>query len=325
MSSSNWHALDEAGRERWRRERKHREYEALAGRPRLVTGSALPVLRSRLRAYRAQGMTLKQMQEQSGIHFSTISMHLAKEPAGMRRRAYEALVRVEFEEPSPTAQVDPTGTRRRLLSLWHDGFGPKFVGFELGCHKSQIQRIAHGRGRYAGTPGVTIEYGTHRAVKELYGKLETSVPADLGIGRREVKWLNTFAVKAGAFPRSCWDPDTIDDPQALPDWTGYCGTPWGWAVHKREGIPVCDRCAELHDPRDPYPGFDGGRFRVLRERAGLSRSRLGRQVGVDPSTIQYWEQGRSVPVRQGHLDRALSVLDATFEDVCDMGEDRHGP
>ena len=164
-----------------------------------------------------------------------------------------------------------------------------------------------------------FELRRHRtAVADLYEKLEGHWPEELGVEPRAARFVSAFARKKEFAPRMCWDPDTVGDPEALPDWTGYCGTGFGMIVHKRDGIPPCDRCVAAYDYPDPYPGFNGEKFRALRERRGWARNPLGRKVGIDPSTIQYWEEGRSRPQREGRLDRVLSVLDATYEDVCDM-------
>ena len=48
------------------------------------------------------------------------------------------------------------------------------------------------------------------------------------------------------------------------------------------------------------------------------RVRLANMVeGVHAATLQYWEDGRSLPERQFKLDAVLDVLDATYEDVCE--------
>lgn len=311
MPSKTWHSLDEAGRQRWRRERKRRDYEAARGNPRIVSPDKAERVRAKVRTYRARGMNLAQMQGQTGVHLSTISEQLRPIRTGMNRRTYLALARMVFEEPSPTSQLDATGTRRRALSLWHDGFGPQFMADRTGWPKSNVQRLARGR-------VIRVEYRTAVMFRNLYEKLEGAQPGDFGIPVRSARYVQGFARKLGGVPRRCWEEWTIDDPDAIPDWTGYCGTGLGMAIHRREGIPPCEPCKEVFDYRDPYPGFDGKKFRALREKAGLSRNALGRLCGMDPSSIQYWEAGRSKPQRGGRLDKALSVLDVTYEDVCNL-------
>lgn len=313
MSNKTWHSLDEAGRQRWRRERKRREYEARIGNPRSVDDVRAEKVREKVRAFRARGMNLVQMQEQTGIHLSTISEQLRPGKVSMNRRTYQALAAMAFEEPSPTARLDATGSQRRVLSLWHDGFGPQFVASRVTWPKSGVQRLARGELSQ-------VEARTARMFRELYEELEGKTPADFGIPDRSARYVRTFALKHGGVPRYCWEEWTIDDPDAIPDWTGYCGTGLGMKIHKREGIPVCGPCKEAYVPGNPYPGFDGEKLRELRERAWLSREELGRRSGLDGSTIQYWETNRSRPYRGDLLDRVLHALDATYEDVCDPVE-----
>lgn len=314
MANQTWHSLDEAGRKRWRQERKRRDYEAMRGNPRMVSLDKAERVRAKVRIYRARGMNLAQMQRQTGVHQSTISEQLRPMRTGMNRRTYLGLIQMTFEEPSPTSQVDATGTRRRILSLWHDGFGPQFQSDRTGWPKSNVQRIARGK-------TLRVEYRTVRMFQELYEKLEDSQPAEFGIPERSVRYVRTFARKLGGVSRGCWDEDTIDDPEAIPDWTGYCGTGLGMAVHRRDGIPPCEPCEKAFTRGVPYPGFNGERLKELRLRAGYARVPLAKLAHLHESSIQYWETGRSIPQRMGGLDRVLSVLDATYDDVCDQGEE----
>lgn len=46
-------------------------------------------------------------------------------------------------------------------------------------------------------------------------------------------------------PVGAWDEDTLDDPDAAPDWTGRCGTPGGAEAHRRRGTPTCQACRDV--------------------------------------------------------------------------------
>lgn len=297
-----------------RKGNKRRAYLSQVGRPALVTGPGVDLVRGKISSYHAKGMSYAQMEAQTGVPFSTISMLMnrGEEQRGIYRRNYEAYRALRFEEPAPGVLVSSTGTIRRLKSLWHDGFTLDFQAGRLGVVKPHLQRLILGA---KGEKVVT--YGLARSVADLYETLAASSPEDYGIPPRSVAYCRTFSLKKGAVPRSCWDADTIDDPAAEPEWTGRCGTWWGWHIHQRDGVPMCGRCAPFADA-DPYPGFNGLRLRALRERKGYSRERLAQMVGgLNASTIQYWESGRSKPVRQNKIDRVLSVLDATLDDVCE--------
>jgi transcriptional regulator with XRE-family HTH domain len=67
--------------------------------------------------------------------------------------------------------------------------------------------------------------------------------------------------------------------------------------------------------------FRPEKFRGAREAQGLSRRTLGRSAGLCSETIQYWENGRSLPKRLSNLNKALRVLNLRLEDVTGPVED----
>src|SRR5690606_31398529 len=114
-----------------------------------------------------------------------------------------------------------------------------------------------------------------------------------------------------------WDPDTIDDPDAYPEWTGACGTHRGRLIHKREGTPVCGPCKAAPEAARK---FSPEKFKAARVRRGLTLLKLAEAVDCHETTVRYWEDGRSVPRRRGLMDRMLSVLDVTIEDITEEEE-----
>lgn len=256
-------------------------------------------------------MSYTQMSRQTGIPINTISTQITRGASGIHRRNFEALLRMQFEEPAPNAWVSPVGTVRRMGSLWHDGFPINFLAEQVGSGKPHLQQLLR---RSRGKDRVTGRMA--RGFAGLYDKLADAEPGEFGINAQTSSMCRTFARKKGCVPRTCWDPDTIDDPKAVPQWTGWCGTPYGVKLHEFHDIPVCDPCKRARIPGDPYPGFDGSRLAVLRERMGYSRRRLARESGVDEHLIMYWELGKSRPLRENKLDTLLVFLDATYDDVC---------
>jgi transcriptional regulator with XRE-family HTH domain len=77
---------------------------------------------------------------------------------------------------------------------------------------------------------------------------------------------------------------------------------------------------EFEPSWDPA-SFRPEKFRGAREAQGLSHRTLGRTSGLCSETIQYWENGRSLPKRLGNLNRALHVLNLRLEDVTGPVED----
>ena len=62
-------------------------------------------------------------------------------------------------------------------------------------------------------------------------------------------------------------------------------------------------------------GFSPEKFKAVRESRNLSRKALGKLTGLNECTFQYWETGRSKPVRRANMEAALRALGAEWEDV----------
>jgi transcriptional regulator with XRE-family HTH domain len=77
---------------------------------------------------------------------------------------------------------------------------------------------------------------------------------------------------------------------------------------------------EFEPSWDPA-SFRPEKFRGAREAQGLSRRTLGRTSGLCSETIQYWENGRSLPKRLSNLNKALRALNLRLEDVTGPVED----
>lgn len=298
------------------RDRKREAYLRATGRGLTVTGPDQERVVRRVRSFHARGMTYAQMDRQTGVSWRTIAQAVEPGRSHMLRSTWQSLAGLRFEEPDPHAWVSPAGTRRRLGALWAAGYPLPFLADLLPWpDRHYLRHLLSGR---KGARGV--EYANAQAVSALYDKLSDACPADLGVAAHPASFARSFARKKGFAPPHCWDVDALDDPEALPEWTGRCGTWWGWRAHQRDGIPVCARC-EPFTGSPAYPGFDGALLRSLRERKGYSRIRLGRAAGIDPITIQHWESGRSRPGRTGRLDLVLSVLDVSPEEVCDSEQE----
>jgi len=297
-----------------RRERQT-SYLRETGRP--VQVDPAPAI-AHVRSLHSRGMTCAQMAAHSRLSKNTFQ-DLAR-GARTRDRGYqpikvidrpdlEEVLRVEFRAPdSYGAHVDGVGTRRRVRALYAVGYGGRFLAGQLGVALQRVHGLLRSEGK--------VTASTRSRVIELYDKYHAVDPADMGLSAYSISRALGDARRARYAPPGCWDYDTIDDPQAIPQWTGACGTWIGARAHRREGIEMCPAC-KPHDLGVKVPGFSREKVRALRERSGLSRVALGKLVGVDASTIQYWEDGRSTPERQWRIDKLLSVLDATFEDVTD--------
>lgn len=285
------------------RNRKREEYLRATGRGLTVTGPELATLLARVRSCHARGMSYAQMERQTGVAQRTIAR---VSPPSMRRSTFNRLAGLEFEEPDPHTWIDPTGTRRRLSALWADGYPlPWLAGRLPFASRGYLQGLIRGHKGKAG-----VRYDNARAVRLLYDKLAASAPGADGVDSRSSRYGQVFAAKRGLPGRACWDEDTIDDPEALPEWTGRCGTPYGRMLHRLEGTPLCSRCRGAAG----RIRFSGACLRDLRLSRGLSQNALADQVGLTQGVVHHWESGRYAP-RAASLEKLLSALDATIGDV----------
>jgi hypothetical protein len=131
--------------------------------------------------------------------------------------------------------VGATGTRRRLQALTAAGWPLHHLAVRLGMTDPNYNTMLS-------RPRVTA--GTARAVRDLYDQLWRAHPREHGVGAQPFSRARNHAIAHRWAPVGAWDDDTIDDPQAYPDWTGKCGTPAGAAAHRRLGLPICDPCRE---------------------------------------------------------------------------------
>lgn len=136
-------------------------------------------------------------------------------------------------------RYEATGTVRRLQGMNAKGISFRFLGSELG-HTQGIYLSAVARGERGTEQGLTFDL--IEDVKALYEKYSSVDPLTLGHRKSAVVRLQAESQRRGWAPPACWDDDTIDDPNAIPDWTGACGSPAGYYRHRAADIPTCRPC-----------------------------------------------------------------------------------
>ncbi|MFJ3984358.1 hypothetical protein [Streptomyces fungicidicus] len=129
--------------------------------------------------------------------------------------------------------IDGTGTRRRLQALVCAGWTQS----EL-ARRMHMNRANFGRTIVRGL----VEVATVKTVRCLYDELWRTNPVEAGVPAHRAAAARQIAASRSWAPIGAWDDDQIDDPDAFPDWTGYCGTPKGRSIHYRIKVPVCPPC-----------------------------------------------------------------------------------
>lgn len=293
---------------------KYAAYMRAVGTPLHITPSEREQLVAHLTKLREAGMSYAQIAASApGSRAETcVAKILHGDTEDTHRDVYNDLMLATYQRPvarKSGTKVDATGTVRRVRALIAAGFGCEIMAKRMGCSLQAVFQLSKGTRSH-------VMAATASRIADLYDELQGLAPEGQGGTKQGISKARGLGRRNGWATPSCWDPETIDDPEAIPQWTGECGTWVGARIHRREQIPMCEACTPV-DRGLEVPGFDAAKLRGLRERRGLSRAKLGDMIGVNASTIQYWEDGRSVPERQWKIDKLLSVLDATFQDVCE--------
>ncbi|MFJ9821125.1 hypothetical protein ACIRU3_38905 [Streptomyces sp. NPDC101151] len=316
-----------------RREQKRRAYLAAIGKPAL--SADFHAAQAHIRTlYFEGGMSAEQMRRQCGVSTNIITSvirgHRRVTRAGpepivrMRRTTIDRLLTVRYETPLDSkhgagARVPPQTTLRRLQALIAHGYNIKWLAAQnhrlTGQHLSALLTRTKGQ-RY-------IMATTAQAMTELYDKYHAVDPAHVGIRPGQIEQTRCAARRRGYAPPVCWDDDTINDPHAVPEWTGACGTPDGYLIHRRERLPLCPACAVFRtnhtSPESALPDMEFSPLKldqVLRE-PGRAPLRIARALGhPNGKTLDMWRQGTRRP-QQRSLARLASVLGVCPEDLCD--------
>ena len=304
--------------EQWRREKKRRwlRQQGIFGyKPHAPVRARLLHLHDRL------GIPLSVIAERASLNDEVVKKHRRGYyvEEGVRRSlrfasssTYDAIMNARFTADD-IGRFPAVGIRRRLQALQAAGFSLKLVGEIAGCDHREVHRVMHGKGR-----GDYVFPETARRYIAAYEKLEGADPADFGVAVSARGQCRTRAKANGFAPPHCWDPDTIDDPEAIPEWTGACGTMQGLRIHHRDGIPPCPPCLVARQGvREGVPRVDGGKLRRVREAKGMSLVGLAKRLNISDSSPYYWETGRSSPRSQEVFDLLLSVLDTSEEEICE--------
>jgi hypothetical protein len=199
-------------------------------------------VRRHVRNLMSAGVSVVRIANHAGISFAVVSGLLYtrgpdRGPAQKIRLANAQRIFSVRAENLVAYYVDPTGTRRRLQALTANGWPQLRLGPHIGRHPVYVNALFTQPRIY----GVTAV-----AVAAAYDRLWNQDPRQHGVKEGTYKRIRGLARANGWAPPGAWDDDTIDDPNAHPDWTGHCGTDRGWWIHSLEKIPHCQPCETAH-------------------------------------------------------------------------------
>lgn len=219
-----------------RRRQKLNIYLRAQGTPAMVEGAAVVATRSRLNRFHERGMTYQAMAQQAGMKRGTFHAFLTRKSDRVHRTTLDKVASIRYEEPSGRgAPRRAIATQRRLQALVAARFPQSFLADELGVQNKTVGALVHGWSE-------CVVAETERLVATVYQKLELVNPSDLNISSFGQIAAQKVAEKYGWAPPSCWDTDTISDPDSIPEWTGLCGTEAGARLHTKYSIPRCPPC-----------------------------------------------------------------------------------
>lgn len=304
-----------------------RKYQREMGKPRTVLPHEQDELVAKVKAMHDEaGMTEQQIADATGgrVSMRTVNDIFRDGKTACYRETYDAIMSAEFVSPAKNgARLSPLGTARRLQALRANGWPLKSgVLTEMsGIKPPMLQRLCSGKQKQ-------VFFCTHRAVKEMYEKLQYADPSDYGVSEESIRKAKTWGEKAGYAPSTCWDEDTIEDPAAKPEWTGACGSWAGYRIHIREtfflgnSLPLCGPCREAvetkpveHDRFD----FNRERFAELLDLSGIPIKTLAARMGLyDDAGIHRWRTGYYKPQYRHTVENLADQLQCeTYELLTD--------
>ncbi|UPZ27711.1 hypothetical protein MUK60_07665 [Streptomyces sp. LRE541] len=203
-----------------------RELRRLNGERNLVPiGEVLP----HIKMLRASGMSQTMIARQAGISQAVISYITTGRNKTCQTEKARLILAVQPRRFTGNAERPAIGSIRRVRALYSLGHSRAAISTLSGLSVASISLLAEGRWNVIDNRAATALAGAYQELAHSRG----------------TNWQNQRRAAAEAWaPPGAWDD--IDDPAAIPDWTGYCGTDRGYWTHQRQQLPMCPRCETAH-------------------------------------------------------------------------------
>lgn len=233
------------------------------------------------------------------LHDSAVSKITGGRVGKCHRDTYNVLMRAVWVQPTATKtgrRLDGTGHRRRLRGLVANGFPLSVLAELVGVSTQALFQQA--------VRESDVHASTIAALVPWYEKLCDADPADWGASKLGISRARNNAKRRGWEPTTCWDSDTIDDPDVIPEWTGACGTVTGYNLHRKHRINIrttidrhgnervnvlCDACcvARTRQKSEIEEQRKANRDTVLQMIAeGQDQRRVALELGMSVRTVQ---------------------------------------
>lgn len=263
--------------------------------------------RRHVRNLMTAGVSVVRIADHADISFAILSHLLYNRgphrPASRQIRLANAqrILAVRAENVA-TGYVNPAGTHRRLQALMANGWPQLRLGPHIGVHPVYVNALLK----------QTSIFGTTAAnVAAAYDRLWSQDPRQHGVRVGTYKKVRALARTNGWAPPGAWDDDTIDDPNAFPDWTGHCGTDRGWWLHSLQDMPTCLPCETAHQRwKAERAGLDHKARWAELARARAAASNRGAELAADGRELLRYGVGidqaaERLGVSRQHLQQEL--------------------
>lgn len=260
--------------------RKYQAYMRSVGTPLRIHPTEMAQLRDRVNTLLNAGMSSVMIAQQVGACPTNIMRIAHGVTARAHRSTYNKLMACH-PEPAPRtraqgSKVPTTVPFRMLRALRADGYTLETIATfvsstEQGCTVQNLSQILRDN-------RPLMYASTARRITDAYNKYGGTDPGALQTPL-STKRARTWAAKSGCAPSHCWDEDTIRDPQAIPEWTGHCGTNHGYQLHyKYPDIPACPPCLQAHSDATLDWKYEAREARHQQIRALIAAGKTTRQI-----------------------------------------------
>lgn len=205
-----------------------RERARAAGEELLIS---CDILRPHILNLQASKMSQALIARHAHVSQTTISYIISGKIQSCMRAKALGILAVRPGDFDALCERPALGSCRRTQALYASAHGRESISAACGLSVSTVGQIANNR--------YQLIDGRNEAAIRLAYRLLGDTPGPSHKARRR-------AQKQGWAPIGAWDEETIDDPDARPDWTGHCGTDRGWWTHRLNHLPMCPRCENAH-------------------------------------------------------------------------------
>lgn len=178
----------------------------------------------------ASGMSQALIARHAHVSQTTISYLINGHIESCHRDKALGILAVRPSQFDELSERPALGASRRARALYAIGHGRESIAAASGLSPCTIGQIANSR-------YTLIDGRIDAAIRLAYRTLGNSHGPSVKARRR--------AESQGWAPPGVWDD--IDDPDAVPDWTGHCGSDRGYWMHQRQNLPMCPRCKTAHE------------------------------------------------------------------------------